>query len=275
MLPLQENDCQKRILPVGLANLMNPHRSSEEDRIAINAVKAAFFDLLGKENFTSGALDELAQSLRAEFASYHLYDQSMEHLLLEASSGLNIISVLEQLPASDALQFGNKIKDLSGYSWIHSDPLVEAECHETRLAPHVGLPIGVRNVIYSVLRDSSGFAHLLAVCRSETVFAERDRSMAHHLFPTFIKSHKCNRLIIERLQDIQDKPPLTKRELEVLYLIADGKTNSDIGKQLNISGRTVDKHCSNLFEKMGFENRNTATRYVLDLKAAQFYASND
>lgn len=47
---------------------------------------------------------------------------------------------------------------------------------------------------------------------------------------------------------------LTKRELEILKLIADGFTNKEIGEKLFISHRTVDTHRTNLMRKLGTNN---------------------
>jgi two-component system, NarL family, response regulator NreC len=44
---------------------------------------------------------------------------------------------------------------------------------------------------------------------------------------------------------------LTKREVEILISLADGKKNSEIGKSLHISTRTVDTHRSNILKKLG------------------------
>lgn len=52
-------------------------------------------------------------------------------------------------------------------------------------------------------------------------------------------------------------PILTRREKEVLALIADGLTNGEIGEKLFISTTTVDTHRKNLLTK--FEAKNTAT----------------
>lgn len=52
-------------------------------------------------------------------------------------------------------------------------------------------------------------------------------------------------------------PVLTRREKEVLSLIAEGLTNHDIGEKLFISTTTVDTHRKNLLSK--FEAKNTAT----------------
>ncbi|MBN1821076.1 MAG: response regulator transcription factor [Prolixibacteraceae bacterium] len=51
-------------------------------------------------------------------------------------------------------------------------------------------------------------------------------------------------------------PALTKREIEILMLIADGLTNQEIAAQLYISSSTVDSHRKNLLLK--FNAKNTA-----------------
>lgn len=50
-------------------------------------------------------------------------------------------------------------------------------------------------------------------------------------------------------------PRLTRREAEILAWIGEGKTNPDIAALLGISPRTVEKHCENLFAKLGVESR--------------------
>ncbi|MDR1803368.1 MAG: response regulator transcription factor [Treponema sp.] len=47
----------------------------------------------------------------------------------------------------------------------------------------------------------------------------------------------------------------TKRELEVLHLIKQNKTNQEIAKAMAISIRTVENHISNIYFKTGTENR--------------------
>ncbi|MDS9468980.1 DNA-binding response regulator [Paracoccus sp. MBLB3053] len=51
---------------------------------------------------------------------------------------------------------------------------------------------------------------------------------------------------------------LTDREAEVLFWLAQGKSNADIGSILGLSGRTVSKHLEQVFEKMGVDNRTSA-----------------
>jgi len=55
---------------------------------------------------------------------------------------------------------------------------------------------------------------------------------------------------------------LTQREVDVLRLIASGKTNQEIGDELFISARTVANHAANIFGKTGAANRAEAAAYA-------------
>jgi ATP/maltotriose-dependent transcriptional regulator MalT len=55
---------------------------------------------------------------------------------------------------------------------------------------------------------------------------------------------------------------LTRRELEVIALIASGRTNRTIAEELAISERTVDRHVSNILTKLGLPSRTAATAYA-------------
>ncbi len=52
--------------------------------------------------------------------------------------------------------------------------------------------------------------------------------------------------------------PLSKRELEILYLIAQGLTNSEIAQQIFISAQTVKVHTHNIYGKLGVNSRRQA-----------------
>ncbi len=61
-------------------------------------------------------------------------------------------------------------------------------------------------------------------------------------------------------------PPdgLSRRECEVLALVADGRSNREIGEMLFISDRTVARHLTNIFHKIGVTSRTQAVRYAID-----------
>lgn len=56
--------------------------------------------------------------------------------------------------------------------------------------------------------------------------------------------------------------PLSAREVEVLRLVASGKTNRVIAGALGISEKTVARHVSNIFTKLGVSSRAAATAYA-------------
>jgi CheY-like chemotaxis protein/DNA-binding CsgD family transcriptional regulator len=57
---------------------------------------------------------------------------------------------------------------------------------------------------------------------------------------------------------------LTSREAEVLYWVACGKINRDVGEILGMSPRTVDKHLQHVFGKLNVETRTAAASMVLN-----------
>ncbi len=62
------------------------------------------------------------------------------------------------------------------------------------------------------------------------------------------------------------RPPggLTRREQEVLRLVADGLTTREIAERLFISAKTADRHIQNIYTKIGTSTRATATRWAVD-----------
>jgi DNA-binding NarL/FixJ family response regulator len=63
----------------------------------------------------------------------------------------------------------------------------------------------------------------------------------------------------------REKPiePLTEREREVLGLVAQGKANKEIARQLEISERTVRTHVSSILGKLGLVSRTQAALYAV------------
>src|SRR3990170_1338627 len=56
---------------------------------------------------------------------------------------------------------------------------------------------------------------------------------------------------------------LTKREMEILRLVAEGLTNEEIGKKIFISEKTVKTHLTNIFDKLKVNNRFKAALMIM------------
>ncbi len=83
-------------------------------------------------------------------------------------------------------------------------------------------------------------------------------------------SHSLSERAIEGYLRQSDDPPLepldllTLREKEVLHLVAEGLSNTQIAKRLSISRRTVEMHRANLMRKLGLHSQAQLLRYALN-----------
>ena len=66
------------------------------------------------------------------------------------------------------------------------------------------------------------------------------------------------------LDEFQLIEKLTKREMQILQLIAQAKTNFEIGKELFISDQTVGVHRKNIMRKLGLRNTNALIKFAYD-----------
>ncbi|MDH3443780.1 MAG: response regulator transcription factor [Deltaproteobacteria bacterium] len=62
---------------------------------------------------------------------------------------------------------------------------------------------------------------------------------------------------------------LTRRELEILQLVAEGMTNEEIGKRIFISEKTVKTHLTNIFDKLKVNNRFKAALMIMGGRGKQ------
>ena len=81
-----------------------------------------------------------------------------------------------------------------------------------------------------------------------------------------LNSHVAARVIVEiqghKNDEFNPLNDLTNREMEILKLIADGSSNTEIGEQLVISMHTVKGHVSNILSKLHLADRTQAAVYA-------------
>jgi DNA-binding NarL/FixJ family response regulator len=95
-----------------------------------------------------------------------------------------------------------------------------------------------------------------AVMNGEKYFNEAITSL---VFEDFYKKEKTHQSTEKQLQ-LTD---LSKREMEVLALIAAGKSNREVADQLFISTKTVDTHKMHILDKLGLKNTAELVRYAI------------
>ncbi len=69
----------------------------------------------------------------------------------------------------------------------------------------------------------------------------------------------------DKLETLKRGLNVTKREAEVLFWLANGKSNKEIAEILGLSVRTVNKHLEQVFPKLGVENRTAAAGIAIRL----------
>jgi len=83
------------------------------------------------------------------------------------------------------------------------------------------------------------------------------------LYPTTASAR--TRKYLEQLDqgEVAPRDVLTRRESEVLKLVAEGRSSKEIAATLVISTKTVDRHRANIIEKLGVRDRVGLTRYAI------------
>jgi two-component system NarL family response regulator len=76
--------------------------------------------------------------------------------------------------------------------------------------------------------------------------------------------------VAERLAEGMVRPALTDRELGVLREIVSGKSNKEIGKELNISEATVKTHINSILGKLGVTDRTQAVTAAIQRGIVHF-----
>lgn len=122
-----------------------------------------------------------------------------------------------------------------------------------------------------VLYLAHGFliAARLHHARGEAAAVEADCHRAEQL-AAMINNHVLNQAVVQVKKQVESAPaarkpgtqaliePLSERELEVLRLICDGKSNQEIADELVIALDTVKRHANNIYGKLGVKRRAQA-----------------
>ncbi|OXS54004.1 DNA-binding response regulator [Cohnella sp. CIP 111063] len=116
--------------------------------------------------------------------------------------------------------------------------------------------------MYPVI-EAGAFSYLLKTSRaSEIADAIRAAARGQSVLESQVASKMMNRFRRPQQTAAQPHEDLTEREMEVLKLIALGKSNQEIADDLFIGIKTVKYHLTNLFGKLGVEDRTQAAIYA-------------
>lgn len=153
------------------------------------------------------------------------------------------------LPGVSGIQVASRLK----HKQPHSRILI-LTVHEEDTLLREAIRAGASGYILKKAVETELIDAIRAVARNELyVHPAMTRALIGDVSPEYAASEKS----IE---------PLTAREKEVLRFIAQGHTNKQIARLLNLSVRTVESHRSNLMGKLGMSTRVELVRYARDNK---------
>ena len=123
--------------------------------------------------------------------------------------------------------------------------------------------------VYQILKSGAGGYMLKNSGKDDLATAIHAVSKGERFF-----SPRVSEIMVEaylRKADARDEQPvsesdipLTKREKEILFCIADGLNNAQIAEKLFISVRTVDTHRTNIMQKLDIHDAANLVRYALN-----------
>lgn len=172
-------------------------------------------------------------------------------VVAEVNDGLEAIRVVEQL-RPDVLVLDPMVNGING---------IEVTRRLSRRAPGTAIIIlSVHNSESMVVEalQAGAKAYVLKDASSEELILAVRKVAAGQRF--------LSSSLSERAIQAYAKTPtytLTSRELEVMTMVAQGYTSTDIANQLSISHRTVDVHRANIMRKLGFKSKTELVRYAL------------
>ena len=119
------------------------------------------------------------------------------------------------------------------------------------------------NYIHHMISNGAK-GYILKSCKKDELILAIKTVQAGEAYLDSKVSNKFFQFIEKKEKNAQKsaKTPLTKREIEILKLVAQGHTNQEIGNRLFISHRTVDTHRRNMMVKLDLHNAAALTLYA-------------
>jgi two-component system nitrate/nitrite response regulator NarL len=191
---------------------------------------------------------------RAGVADVIRRDPSLE-LVGECEDGRQALAELRRLRPS-VLLLDLKLPGIDGFEVLDAiqeeqlpTRVVVVSAAEDSAAVYRAIASGGRAYLTKASAATTIRDAIAAVARGET------------LIPPALQAGLASEIRIRR--DRVDRPVLTERELDVLRLAADGLSNADIARRLQLSGTTVKTHLAHVYEKLEVSDRAGAVARAL------------
>lgn len=190
-----------------------------------------------------------------------LMDAHPEYQMVEcASNGSEAMQALG-IHHIDIVLLDLELPDISGFDLCKQIIALDPDMKIIALTTH-NRPAYVRKIL-----QSGALGYLIKNADAEEMFKALDCAMKREVYI----NPQVSKLMFEQLSGISKQrphglaPTLTRREKEVLKLIADEMTTREIAEALFISESTVETHRANLFSKLDVKNSVGLLKKAIEL----------
>jgi DNA-binding CsgD family transcriptional regulator len=236
---------------------------SELDLRRLLGIAAGHRDESSAEGLPLSQLSELTDLIRCDEASFFLLD-----------SRTRAGSTMQAIPAEDGqdddqpfwahywdsrpCSYPDRSGDLRSVTSV-SDFYSARQWHETGMYRDYFRPAGIEHELMMCLAAGSGSAggpgrsvRLIFFRGPGLDFGERDRGLLALLRPHLHEAYRAAEL------RRRGQPQLTRRQRELLRLVAVGYTNAQVGRRLGVSEGTVRRHLENIYTRLQVSSRTAA-----------------
>jgi len=190
-----------------------------------------------------------------------LEKQNHIQIIADASNGLQVLRLLQSGLAPDVILTDISMPEMDG---IELTRLVKSNYPEIKIL--ILTPVDQEDFIISSF-DAGARGYLLKnVTTAEVIFAIEQVNAGYNYLCTAIGMKLLSYLqgkFLPNSDKIMSGLQLSKREVEILGLIAEGYTNSEIADKLFTSKRTIEGNRQSLLDKTGKKNTASLIHFVV------------
>lgn len=227
-------------------------------------------DLAPEEPYPAAMLARLRSLVASDQAAYQEFDVEGRRFLGltpaepdDDEDGEELYWTVGPCPITD---YRVRTGDLSAIRM--SDVIGRLRYHDSPFYREWFQPVGIDHVLdLGLSTDRQRYRSLILLRgRDAADFSERDRAVLELLRP-HLRAREARADLQRRVHDTGGAAAsdtdgadaaLTARELEILRLVREGKTNTEIAGELWVSPGTVKKHLEHVYEKLGVASRAAA-----------------
>jgi len=106
--------------------------------------------------------------------------------------------------------------------------------------------------------EAGAVAYVIKTAHADDIGSAIRQAFTHSIYLAAMRPT----LSVEAVPQTSTAPDLTRRELEILQLVAEGHSNAQLARKLWVTEQTVKFHLSNIYRKLDVSNRTEASRWA-------------